>query len=419
MTNINFPSLILALFPALFILGSASLNFILVLILIFFFWYIISKKIPFTYLYDEKWKFLFIIFFFYSVVVNNFAIDNYNGLRSSISQIRFFIFTLFLFYFVDTKFLKSLIIPIWTVIILLVCLDTNLQFITGIDIFGYRAEGFVSNERILFSKEIGRLSGPFGKELIVGSFISKISAPLIFYFLAKLKNFNYRSKIITILFLILIFETVLITGERTSFVITLLTFILGFFYSLKFRTIIISFLVILISFYMLFINTNFLKLRYVEAYKILNDIPDSSYGRIYSSSLAIWKNDLAFGVGNKNYYVNCKKLIDPNPQSIHSYCSPTHSHNNILQLLVELGLIGTIIFYIFIIYLLNFFYKRKNYFKLLNQEKKTFFCGSAVVSIYYIFPSIIPTGSLFTTWNATFFWLHLGIMLSIIRNYEK
>ena len=29
--------------------------------------------------------------------------------------------------------------------------------------------------------------GPFGKELIVGSFISKISAPLIFYFLAKLK----------------------------------------------------------------------------------------------------------------------------------------------------------------------------------------------------------------------------------------
>ena len=111
--------------------------------------------------------------------------------------------------------------------------------------------------------------------------------------------------------------------------------------------------------------------------------------------------------------------MDPNPQSIHSYCSPTHSHNNILQFLVELGLIGTIIFYIFVIYLLNFFYKRKNYFKLLNEEKKTFFCGSAVVSIYYIFPSIIPAGSFFTTWNATFFWLHLGIMLSIIRNYEK
>tara|TARA_B100000989_G_scaffold294958_1_gene275018 strand:- start:1101 stop:2360 length:1260 start_codon:yes stop_codon:yes gene_type:complete len=412
-------SSVVAILPILFILGSASLNVALVLIFCSFFWLIISKKIPTNSLYNENWKIIFFIFFFYTIIISIFSIENDNALRSSISQIRFFVLLLFLYYFFDTKFLKLLIVPCWSIIILLVCLDTNLQFFTGIDIFGYKAEGFGGDNRVLFSENIGRLGGPFGDELIVGSFISKTSAPLIFYYMLKLKKLNYNYQILTIFFLILIFETVLISGERTSFLITFLVFIFGFFYCFKFRTIALSFSIIIFSLTVAFASTNFLKSRYVEVIKIINDLPSSSYGRIYSSSYAIWKENILFGVGNKNYHVNCKKLIDPNPQSKYSYCSPNHSHNNILQFLVELGLIGTIIFYIFIFYLFVFFKNNLKYLRTIDEDNKSFFTGSSIVTIYYIFPSIIPAGSFFTTWNATFFWLHLGIMLSIIKNNEK
>ena len=42
---------------------------------------------------------------------------------------------------------------------------------------------------------------------------------------------------------------------------------------------------------------------------------------------------------------NCLKLEDPEPNKFHNFCSPNHSHNFILQILSETGIIGLLLFY--------------------------------------------------------------------------
>ena len=66
-------------------------------------------------------------------------------------------------------------------ILLCACIDTNIQFITGLVYLDIRPKKDIRWK--IGNESVGRLGGPFGDELIVGSFISKFSAPLIFYYI--------------------------------------------------------------------------------------------------------------------------------------------------------------------------------------------------------------------------------------------
>jgi len=95
------------------------------------------------------------------------------------------------------------------------------------------------------------------------------------------------------------------------------------------------------------------------------------------------------------------------------HCS-THSHNYYLELLVEAGIIGTaLIILFFIIILKNSYLYLKQYYQTKSAE------------IYFLIPVIIiffieiwplkSSGSFFTTWNATFFWLYFPLLI----NFQK
>ena len=89
----------------------------------------------------------------------------------------------------------------------------------------------------------------------------------------------------------------------------------------------------------------------------------------------------------------------------------THSHNYYLELLVETVIIGvTLLVIFFIIILKNSYLYLKNYYQTKNNE------------IYFLIPVIIiflveiwplkSSGSFFTTWNATFFWLYFPLLIT-------
>ena len=65
------------------------------------------------------------------------------------------------------------------IIFLFTAFDTILQYLTGKDIFGYPPSEL----------HYGRLSGPFGDELIVGSYLSKLIFVSILFFFINLKKF--------------------------------------------------------------------------------------------------------------------------------------------------------------------------------------------------------------------------------------
>ena len=112
-----------------------------------------------------------------------------------------------------------------------------------------------------------------------------------------------------------------------------------------------------------------------------------------------------FGSGLKNYRIDCQKLVDPIPDHKFAYCSPTHPHNTLLELLSETGIVGTILYISFLI--MFFMETSKKSTKNFKKNKLNYF-GLVTFIIISLLP-ILPSGSLFTTWNATFFWLVISI----------
>ena len=149
-------------------------------------------------------------------------------------------------------------------------------------------------------------------------------------------------------------------------------------------------------------------------YKFILNIEKSSYGRIYSSSLELWKKNKITGVGLKNYRYECKKLIDPDPKNIFPYCS-SHPHNYVIELLVETGVIGLFLFLSFIFSIFKVVFISKIYDPLITKNYLSL--GSLILFLSFVWP-LKTSGSIISTFNASIFWFVLGVLLSFV-NFKK
>ena len=122
----------------------------------------------------------------------------------------------------------------------------------------------------------------------------------------------------------------------------------------------------------------------------------------FNSGVQIWKKNKIFGNGLKSFRLNCTY---ENNQT----CN-THPHNYFIELLVDVGIIGTVIIYlIFIIGVLKFF---KYYFKEEDNNSK-FISFTFFILIFFEFFPLRTSGSFFTTNNSTFIFLIMPIFLKI------
>ena len=169
----------------------------------------------------------------------------------------------------------------------------------------------------------------------------------------------------------------------------------------------------------IYFNSPSFNSRVKDFNNILANFYDSSYGRLWESSYLLFEKNKIFGVGLKNYRVDCDNQIDPRPQSIPQFCS-THPHNFFLEILSETGLVGFSIFFIFFFYLIFYLKNRIRYLKSdLNFKKySSLLYGNILILLIYVWP-LKTSGSFFTTWNGSFFWLNLGIALLITKGKIK
>tara|TARA_Y100000389_G_scaffold52741_1_gene48567 strand:+ start:2406 stop:3683 length:1278 start_codon:yes stop_codon:yes gene_type:complete len=415
--NFSFENLLLFFFPISLILGSAILNLTLIASSIYFINYSFKNNL---FYFRYSWVKIFFTFIVFVLIASFFSNETISAFKNGFSQLRFILFSLFIALIDFNKIAKNFI-SLLTLIILFVCIDVNIQFIFGYDLFGYPSEGYkvALYEPLSHWKDNtispGRLSGPFGSELIPGAFIACLSPPLIFYFVNKIKLSSIKYCITKIFIILVILQSVTITGERLAFLMTLSSIFISTLIIFNFKKTLISYFlisIILILSFNFIDNNNFYKKRWVNAYNISQNIGSSSYGRIYYSSYKIWQNNKIFGVGLKNYRTECKKIIDPKPNSKHVFCSPTHPHNLYLELLSETGLIGFFIFLSFYFSLIFFLLKRLFHKNLVKEKYFYFAIGSLFYLIFKLLP--LPSGSVFSTWNASFFWLHLGLCLCFL-----
>jgi hypothetical protein len=143
----------------------------------------------------------------------------------------------------------------------------------------------------------------------------------------------------------------------------------------------------------------------------------SGYNRVFHTAITMWKEQPLTGFGFKSFRIKCwdmltkdnaERKITKRPQYI--VCS-NHAHNYYLELLSEAGIIGTTLMIIFFLTLLKDCF---NYLKKYNQQKNpeiNLLLPVIIIFFLEIWP-LKSTGSFFTTWGATFFWLNTAMLIA-------
>ena len=415
-------STLLALMPISFIAGNMIIN-INIILLIFSSLLIFQKKIfHINFFILDKLIFLLFALIIVSGIFNDYHfyseklewLGYFSTTTKSLLFLRYLLLYLCLRFLVENKYLNLKFFFITcTISSIFVCLDLFFQSYYGKDIFGIQ------------KPETGRkLGGPFGDELIAGSFIQRFS--IFAFFLIPIfykKRFNnYLKYFISILFIVF-FVGIIISGNRMPLLLFLFSIGLIIIFQKEARKYLFYFI---ISFSLIFtviitfnktIRDNFGVFR-VEITNIVRfigkDISSANspqYLKEFASFYDTWKINKYMGGGIKNfrYYCHVRPKIDKDAKFI---CN-MHPHNYYLEILTETGLIGFFIsMFIFILILHITFIKK--YFLSSPLNKNNIIIPFIFLFITEIFP-IKSTGSFFTTGNTTYFFLIVGILVALAR----
>ena len=371
------------------------------------------------------------------ILISVFSYNKTNSFQDSLIFLRFLLIPIFCYYlfFCNKKlFLQSFFIIF--ILVVFVSVDTLFQFFnyTSKEGFGEDLLGFKSNW-------YGRLTGPFGDELIPGSYVSKLGL-LGFVYLISAQKFKHN-KIIQSIYLSLILFVCYVSGERMAFatfslsLIILLIFLEGFRKSI-FLSIIIGISLILLAIYLhpfyndfkVIESTQYHQGQKIEKFykcdnnsekfcsKILNVQPSfvkviknfstSAYGEIYKLSFKMFLDNPITGIGINNF----KYLCDNNEsykEIMINYDCASHPHNIYIQWLTEGGIIVFILFNIYLFYLVRF---------ILKDDGVIKYKIISLVIILAMFWPIMSTGSLIKNWYgvSTFYIIGLCMCLGRFKN---
>jgi len=182
----------LLLMPLAYIFSAASINVIILLIVINL---IVSSFIYKNYSILNNNLFKTILIFWIYILVQSFFFEHANVLKSFFF-LRFLILPFGICYLLNNNFNKIYLIKyFYLFVVLFVAGDVFLQFSTGKDLLGYRADFINGFEGFPFEKwdthALQRFSGPFGYDKKAGSFL--LFFGVIGYFLNNniIKNKNY------------------------------------------------------------------------------------------------------------------------------------------------------------------------------------------------------------------------------------
>lgn len=400
-----FCALSLSILPIIFFWGNGVGN-ALVIIIDFLFLYILIKNKSLCFLNNHNF-YLLLVFWFILLANLIFSINLDNSLGRSLGFVRyiFLIFAIQYFMKSENKNFKYFILKSWLFFMFIISIDLIFEIIYGSNTLGY------------YNLMPGRLSGFFDQELKIGNLYSSFYLIVLSFILSfkstnsrfKKKKLNYNFLYFLILFFIIISFFI---GERSNFIkVIIISTLFIFFVSDKWiKNVKIISVAILISIAVISSSKN-LHWRYWDAflrpiiYSPVQFIEKSYYITHYKSAIQVFKNHKLFGVGLKNYREEVVKEEYPDLASI-------HPHQVHFEILAELGIIGYLFFITF--FLITIFKSIKSY---LVSKDIFILSGLLYVSVFLL--PVLPTGSFFTSFGATMFWMNYAFMTMGIKELTK
>ena len=462
--EIKIVEILFYIIPLSFIIGNLALSINLFLFLIFSFFLIKKKNLKGRFNNTNWFLIIFFSYLFLSTVIQfndydvwiqkardavadkpaeenllpiwqkkNLTLENHPIFKSLI-LIRF----VFLIFIIDTLlynkilslkkfFLSSLIFSSF------VSFDIIFQYIFKFDIFNLKGTGRY-------------YSGPFGDELIAGGYLLNFSFLSFFYIFNENKKLNKPLVILTIAVHAL---AISLAGNRMPLVLFLFGCSLLILFIKRIRILMFSGLIIFIAIFLTIAkNDNQIKEPYINFYyqtlyqgliknftiekneeinlekkeengspykvgpsgKTKSFLRTTGHARIYLTAIEMWKENHIIGYGLKSFRVKCWEILP----RIKGLSCANHPHNYYLEILSEAGIIGFSLIIIFFITLLNrsfdFMVKKK------YKKNKDLYLLIPIILIFFI--QIWPlksTGSFFTNWGASLFWLNVAFLQSYLK----
>ena len=397
-------SILFIFLPVSLISGPFISDLSISLIALFFLFYCYKEK---NFSFFKNNFFYFLLLFWLYLVLNSLFINfNLDSLKISFFYIRFYIFVIACIYIIErnvtvVKFFYYSLFLCFSILII----DGYCQQLLGFNLFG------------IDKFHPDRISSFFGDELILGSYIARLS-PLFFGLsIIFLKNSNIKFLFFFVAF-ILLNILIIFSGERTSFflfnlIIFFMIIFLKNFDGYRFKI----FLVIIFSVFALIFSLKDIQKRTfelsVEQIKPMISGKSNYYFSVmhtdhYNTAFKMFKDNKLFGVGIKNFRKYCS---DPKYSSGDYSCS-THPHNMVIQILSELGIVGFlfyfyIIFFVFKKFVINILLNSNNLINRYSDYKIVIFTGLIIT----LFP-FIPSGNIFNNWLNIFYWIYVPFLFA-------
>ena len=348
----------------------------------------------------------FLVFWFYLIFNSVFSYDLHLSLSRSLPYIRFGILFLSISYMMSHDDFKNDFLKFTLIILLLVCMDSIIQFSFGRNLLGYEAH-------------VSRISSFFKDELVLGGFLLKMY-PIFLISIIYFKKKNSINTFLVSFILFIYFLAIYLSGERTAFFnfIVLNIFLLIILFKKKNIKYLLSFVLILpLIFILVNKNNDQISARYLSVKEIFNNktpiIFTKTHENHYKSALEIYKSYPILGAGLKTFRQVCKK-----PEHNPIGCS-SHPHNIFMLFLSELGLIGIAF------YLITFFYFGLRLVKLLIARFKNNFKENSpilviiIVSMFMSYWPFSPSGNYFNNWMSILNFLPMGFLIYYEKNRPK
>lgn len=421
--NIKFSQILFFFVPISFLIGPLILEFLLITIVASFL-VDIYKKNNFK-IFKNLFIYIIGTFSIYLIITMLIFSRFGDGYLYSCLYFRYALYVLAIYYYIksEKKLFNSILISFVFINIILI-IDAVFQNNLGFNLIG------------MPKIDLYRISSFFGSELILGSFILKIS-PIVFSFI--LINQKFSKKILTaliVLLMIINLYVISLSGERSALFmyVSYLIFLLIFLKFNVYTKIIFIFLFLSSLSSILYLNENvserIIKKTYfeitgnsisdkknpykTEEYFELENLPfyifSAAHTNYYSTSIKIYKDHKLFGSGPKSYRYLCKNK----QYSFGKYSCSSHPHNYYIQLLSETGLIGISFLILAYSSLLVLLYKSvfSKQTDIMNKNFSIILIGGLLINFF----PIMPTGNFFNNWNSILILMPISFLLKVYND---
>lgn len=376
-----------------------------------FIYYVILTK---DFFYFKNYFSLFFILWWLILIISS-IISEYPtfSFETSLVYIRHYLFAIAIYFIIKCNpiSIKYFTISLITIFSLLV-VDGYFQYFIGTNLIGFEYNN-------------NRLSSLFGDELILGNFLSRLF-PLLFALVTLTVSGSKRYIYLTLILFIASDVLIYISGERTAFLLLLLSTLIIIVSIKRWQKIrVFSFAIsIILIFLISLFNSNISQRMITQTMDQISPKSDEVYifskqhESHYISSLEMFLDFPVLGVGPNNFRNKCKDYSYNAHESDfgNNLACSTHPHNTYVQLFAETGIIGTLPI-IFLFLFLSYYLLQNLYRKLTkNANLLSDFQVCLWATVFVTLWPIIPTMNFFHNWISIIYFLPIGFLL---YSYEK